>query len=79
MTCQAEINRIDFKCFGQKNYLIAADNQDQVYVFDIDLLDLDSPTTFRPLFHLKYSPVTRATGSPSSTYSLAGKAPGLLT
>jgi len=38
---------------------MAVDNQDQVFIFDIDLLDLDSPATFRPLFHLKYLQISQ--------------------
>lgn len=44
------------KSFRESEYLICVDNDDLIFVFNIDGLDLEKPASFRPLLILKYSP-----------------------
>jgi hypothetical protein len=50
---QAEVNKIAIKTFRQTSYLICVDNDDKVFVFNIDHLDPDKPQSFRPSLILK--------------------------
>ena len=49
------MNRIGIKKLRETEYLVCVDNDDQVFVFDIDALCLDKPASFRPILILRYA------------------------